>query len=72
MNLVILRTNIESENGVRIMRPVFDNHDAIHKWSIDLEDVDNVLRIETKKSIAETEIIQLIEASGFYGVELED
>ncbi len=71
MNLVILRTNIESENGVQIMRPVFDSHHAIHQWSIDLEDVDNVLRIETNELIDESEIIKLIQLNGFYSAELE-
>ena len=72
MNLVILRTNIETENRVQKLRHVFDNLASIHRWSIDLEDIDNVLRIEAKESINENEIINLIKKYGFYGKALED
>ncbi|MFT5859170.1 MAG: hypothetical protein ACI865_001268 [Flavobacteriaceae bacterium] len=72
MNLVILRTDIGSKSRVQQMRPALDNHRSIHRWSIDLEDIDNVLRIEAADSLNENEVIKLIDSYGFYGEELED
>lgn len=72
MNLVILRTNIETKNRVQVLRPVLDNHDSINRWSIDIEDVDNVLRIEAKDTVDDNQIITLIKKYGFYGEALED
>lgn len=70
MKLIILRTNIKSHKKVKTIQPVFDNHAAIKKWTIDLDDVDKVLRIEASENLQENEIMKLIQAQGFFCEEL--
>ncbi len=66
MELLIFQTDIKSKKKVRSLKPVFNNHSEIIKWSVDLEDIDNVLRIEATKNVSEKDIIDLIQVKGFY------
>ena len=72
MKLFIFRTNIKTKKKVKRIKPLFNNHSGIIKWSIDLEDIDNVLRIEAFENFNETEVINLINMRGFYCDELSD
>jgi len=67
MKLLILRTDIKTKKKVKVLKHVFNNHPVITKWSVDTDDIDNVLRIEAKKELKEKDIIHLIKAHGFYG-----
>jgi hypothetical protein len=66
MKLLIFRTDIKTKKKVKIIKPLFNNHSGIINWSIDLEDIDNVLRIEAVENFNETEVINLINMRGFY------
>lgn len=66
MELLIFRTDIKSKKKVKSIKTVFNNHSDILNWSIDLEDIDNVLRIETTKNLSEEEVIDLVKIKGFY------
>lgn len=66
MELLIFRTDIKSKKKVKSVKTVFNNHSDIIKWSIDLEDIDNVLRIEATKNLSEEEVIDLVKIKGFY------
>ncbi len=66
MELLIFRTNIESEKKAKYLEPIFNNHPSIIKWSIDMEDIDNVLRIEASVGLLEKDIINLVRTKGFY------
>lgn len=66
MELLIFRTDIKSKKKVRSLRSVFNNHSEIINWSVDLEDVDNVLRIEATTNLSEKDVIDLIQVKGFY------
>ncbi|OEJ99331.1 hypothetical protein A8C32_09195 [Flavivirga aquatica] len=66
MNLLIFRTDIKTKKKVKIIKPLFNNHSSIIKWSIDIEDIDNVLKIEATKNLNENDIINLIRTKGFY------
>jgi hypothetical protein len=65
MNLFILKTNINSDQGIRILSDVFNAKPFIMKWTVDMEDIDNVLKINCQSDVKEKEVIQLIESSGF-------
>ncbi len=69
--LVILKTNIKTRKKLKAIIPALDKHPAIHHWSIDIEDVDNVLRVEANEYLQEKDLIQLIRAHGFYAEDLE-
>jgi len=66
MNLLIFRTDIKTKKKVKAMRPLFNLHPAIADWSIDIADVDNVLRIEAQDDLNEKDIIHLVKTYGFY------
>jgi hypothetical protein len=66
MKLFIFRTDIKTKKKVKIVKPIFNNHPEISGWNIDLEDIDNVLRIETSEKIADKDIINWVRKVGFY------
>ena len=72
MKLVILKTDIKTKKKVKKMKPVFNNHPVISKWSIDTEDVDNVLRIEADDILQEDDVKKLVIENGFFCETLPD
>ncbi len=69
MEVLILKTNIRYQKQVKVVAPLLDNRQSIARWNIDLNDVDKVLRIESK-DIQLTEVVKLIHAAGFQCEEL--
>lgn len=65
MEILIFQTDIESEENVASIEPVLNNHTHILNWSIDLEDIDNVLRIETTASLTEEAVIEMVKKHDF-------
>ncbi|MEM7375306.1 MAG: hypothetical protein AAF587_42315 [Bacteroidota bacterium] len=72
MHILIFKTNITSRRKVKEVSPRMNHHPLIADWSIDLEDIDNVLRIEAKNTLVEKEVISLIEGCGYVCEELPD
>ena len=65
MKLVILRTDITTKKKVKKIKPLLNSHPLILNWSIDIEDIDNVLRIEASNDLHQTEVQTLIQREGF-------
>nr|WP_321232180.1 hypothetical protein [uncultured Psychroserpens sp.] len=72
MELLLFRTDIKSKKKVKSIKSIFNDHIDILNWSIDLEDIDNVLRIEATKSLSEQDVLDLVKAQGFYIEVLSD
>ena len=72
MNILIFRTDIRSRKMVNSVKQVFENHPIIKNWSVDLQDIDNVLRIEVSDHKIENEMIKLIKKQGFICEVLQD
>ncbi|MFT7612831.1 MAG: hypothetical protein ACI9J3_001797 [Parvicellaceae bacterium] len=72
MNLLILKTDIATEQRLQAIKPVFDIHVSIKDWSVDINDVDNVLRVVAKDSLNQSDVIQMVENCGFKCEELDD
>lgn len=72
MSILIFRTNIETMGMVNRMSWVFNEHPMIHSWFVDIEDIDNVLRIEASNKLLLLEVIQLCQTHGFECEELPD
>lgn len=66
MKLLIFQTDINSQQNVEAIQPLFNNHNHILDWSVDTEDIDNVLRIEATENLNETDVIKLMSTKGFY------
>ncbi len=72
MELLLFRTDIKSKKKVKSLKPMFNNHIDILDWSVDLEDIDNVLRIEATVNLTEDDIVKLVKDNGFYIKTLTD
>lgn len=72
MELLIFKTNIESNKKIQMVKPIFNNDPTILDWSVDTEDIDNVLRIESAGGIDENKIIGMINTCGFKCENLPD
>lgn len=66
----IFKTNIKTESEVGILKILLSSNPKITTWSIDLEDIDKVLRIEATKNLSANDIVKEVESEGFYCEEL--
>ncbi len=71
MDLLILKTNITSKRKAASVQTMLDSHPVIRHWSIDTEDMDNVLRIELRELIDEGQVARLLSPKGFYCEDLD-
>lgn len=69
-NVHVFKTNISSDADVLKVKPLLDSIPNINAWSIDVEDIDCVLRIVAADIIKE-KIINDINQLGFDCSELE-
>jgi hypothetical protein len=70
VEILIFTTNIEKPEQVSMVKPLLIKNKAIHDWSFDLEDCDNILRI-VAQDISPRYIETLVRAAGFYCQELD-
>ncbi len=47
MEVLIFRTDISGSNGLNLLKSLFNRMWQVKDWSVDLEDSDRVLRIES-------------------------
>lgn len=64
MTIHVLKTDLKSLQVVTSIAPIFDLHPQIISWSVDIEDIDNVLRIEANRDLKETELVPLLSQYG--------
>ncbi len=69
--VIVLKTNIQSEQMLRLVAPIFKKENHVKKWSVDLEDCDKVLRVESNQNITESGLIRLLVAKGVMAEVLE-
>ena len=71
MNLFIFKTDLNSNHKIFRLRKVLSNRALIKRWTIDLEDVDKILKVFVTERIQKLELITLLENSGIDFEELE-
>lgn len=59
----IFKTNISTVEETALLEKIFSGFPEIQQWSIDLEDIDRVLRV-VSETLSCTEIIVLLQNSG--------
>ncbi len=64
MNLFIFRTDLQTNEKKKTLGKVFNRHPAISDWSVDMEDIDNVMRIQTSEQLTEYDIIKIVKKEG--------
>lgn len=72
MKLLIFKTNIETKKNVKAIQSLFKYQSSIVNWSIDLEDVDKVLKVNTIETLSENDVTNLVKVKGFYCEPLPD
>ena len=71
MEILVFKTDIRSRKKVNELAPYLEDVEGIIKWNVDLQDVDNVLRVEAA-SISAATIEQKLQQAGYYCEELQD
>ena len=69
MNIYVFKTNI-NQRDVRLVNSILRSVIPHSKWNFDLEDCDNILRIESRKDIAEL-VYYHLQTEGFICKKLE-
>lgn len=69
-HILIMKTDIATAREARLLELLFSVHPAVKHWSVDLEDVDRILRI-VSPTLAYTEVAALLRPCGFYCCELK-
>ena len=64
-NILVFATNIKNESDKLTIGNLLDENPKINQWSIDQEDIDCVLRIESE-TLSEEQIINLLNNQNFY------
>jgi len=72
MELLIFKTNIKTRKNVKTIKSLFEYQSSIINWSIDLEDIDKVLKVNITETLNENDIKNLIKIKGFYCEALPD
>ncbi|GAB5401494.1 MAG: hypothetical protein Aureis2KO_30790 [Aureisphaera sp.] len=72
IGLFIFRTDIKSKKKVKLIKQALNRNVEVLRWSVDLEDIDNVLRVEATEFLSEKDIMDLIGEKGFYIQPLPD
>jgi hypothetical protein len=71
MEILVLKTNIELDDLPQLKRQ-FDKILAIQKWTIDFDDCDHILRVESTSDNILPLIIQNVEEVGRMCADLEN
>ena len=71
VTIFVFRTNLNSLSDIETIAPAMDASAAILSWSVDIEDIDKVLRIESLRENGD-EIIEVVRLAGYQCEELPD
>ena len=64
MNVDVFKTSINSKELVITLEKIFDSNPSIINWSVDIEDIDNVLVVKSN-DIKEQDIIEMVKSEGY-------
>jgi hypothetical protein len=69
--VLVFKTSVCKQTDISKLKVHLDNVIKNGKWNFDLEDCDNILRVESKENVTEV-IIDTLNKQGFECAELED
>ena len=72
MELFIFKTDIRTKRQIKQLKPVLESNSHISRWTIDMDDIDRVLKVETDVNSCQEELITLVKSQGIYCEELPD
>ncbi|MCW3087740.1 MAG: hypothetical protein JWQ78_1126 [Sediminibacterium sp.] len=71
MDILIFKTNLETPVLVNRVQPVIQTIPGIQRWNVDMQDCDNVLRIEAT-AVSPRSVERLLQEAGYFCEELRD
>ena len=71
MNILVFKTDLHSPERIHNAKPVIQNIGGISRWTVDMHDCDNVLRIESI-GLSARAVETILADAGYYCEELED
>ncbi|MEO7530637.1 MAG: hypothetical protein ABIS69_04475 [Sediminibacterium sp.] len=71
MQILIFKTNLNNPELVNRVKPVIETMPGIRKWNVDIQDCDNVLRIEATE-LSSRSVEMVLQTAGYYCEELQD
>lgn len=66
----VFKTSVQTYKDIEVLKPKLDNLTEINKWGFDLDDCENILRIDSKES-SPKKVIDVLEELNFKCIELE-
>ena len=69
-DILIFRTSVTTEQDIKWIGTLFAKYPCIHKWSVDFEDWEKILRIECR-DISALEISEVLRNNHIFATELE-
>ncbi len=71
MNVLVFKTDLHNPDRVNDAKPILENISGIRRWNVDMQDCDNVLRIETA-GLSPRSVEIILQEAGYYCQELPD
>lgn len=71
MDILIFKTDLHSPEIVNLAGTVIQGIHGIRKWNVDMQDCDNVLRIESTGLTAK-QVEHVLQNAGYFCEELQD
>ncbi|MGV3765731.1 MAG: hypothetical protein ACO1NW_06365 [Chitinophagaceae bacterium] len=72
MEILVFKTDIHNDTEVEAISPILETLPMVSRWNVDLQDVDKILRIESKETACARNIESVLQKAGFYCEELPD
>ena len=72
MNVLVFKTNLEDQSKIRSVEPLLNNFKGLSDWSVDIEDIDKVLRLVVQNGVKELDLKEALQEKGILCEELED
>lgn len=69
--ILVFKTSLQTPVEIRLLSGVLDNIPGIEEWSVDLDDLEKVLRIFSR-GIKASEVIDLLQKEGIQSKILND
>ena len=70
MEVLVFKTNLTDYRKISDVESSLDIHPNIKRWNVDLNDCDNILRIEAN-DLSPKEVENILLSAGYYCEELE-
>lgn len=72
MEILVMHSNIDSLDAVQTVAQTLDAQKEILRWNVDIEDVDNVLRVVCLDEFTPQMLSSTIERAGYFCEELQE